>query len=130
MQTYQAVKHLHMSCAAISISFFILRFIWLLRGSRLLQQPWVRILPHVVDTVLLASALTMVFWSGQIPFQQAWLGAKVLALLAYIVLGSIALKRGKTAQGRALAFGAALLVFGYIVAVALSRQVLPFSSLL
>lgn len=125
MQTYQAVKHLHMSCAAISISFFILRFSWMLRGSSILQQRWVRILPHVVDTILLASALTMVAWSGQIPFQQAWLGAKVVALLAYIVLGSIALKRGKTPTGRTLAFVAALLVFGYIVAVALSRQVLP-----
>lgn len=126
MQTYQAIKHLHMSCAAFSVSFFILRFIWMLRGSNMLQQHWVRIVPHGVDTILLASALMMVYWSGQIPFQQAWLGAKVLALFAYIVLGSIALKRGKTVQGRAFAFGAALLVFGYIVAVALSRQALPF----
>ena len=125
MQTYQTIKYLHMSCATISVSFFILRFIWMLRGSNMLQQRWVRIVPHVVDTILLASALTMVVWSGQIPFQQAWLGAKVLALLAYIILGSIALKRGKTVQGRALSFVAALVVFAYIVAVALSRQVLP-----
>jgi uncharacterized membrane protein SirB2 len=115
-----------MSCAVISVSFFILRFIWMLRGSSMLQQRWVRIVPHVVDTILLASALTMVYWSGQIPFQQAWLGAKVIALLAYIILGSIALRRGKTLQSRALAFVAALLVFGYIVAVALSRQVVLF----
>ncbi len=126
MQTYQAIKHLHMSCAAFSVSFFILRFIWMLRGSSMLQQRWVRIVPHVVDTILLASALTMVYWSGQIPFQQTWLGAKVVALLVYIVLGSIALKRGKTSQSRALAFVAALLVFSYIVAVAMSRQVLLF----
>ena len=125
MQTYLAVKHLHMSCAAISVSFFILRFIWMRRGSSMLRQRWVRIVPHIVDTILLASALTLVVWSGQIPFQQAWLGAKVLALFGYIVLGSIALKRGKTPQKRAQAFVAALLVFGYIVAVALSRQVLP-----
>ena len=125
MQTYLAIKHLHMSCAAISVSFFILRFNWMLRGSSMLQQRWVRIMPHMVDTILLASALTMVVWSEQIPFQQAWLGAKVLALLAYITLGSVALKRGKTAQKRTLAFVAALAVFGYIVAVALSRQVLP-----
>lgn len=126
MQIYTSIKHLHMSCAVISVSFFILRFIWILRGSSMLQQRWVRIVPHVVDTILLASALTMVYWSGQIPFQQAWLGAKVIALLAYIILGSIALKRGKTLQSRAFAFVAALLVFGYIVAVALSRQVVLF----
>ena len=103
----------------------MLRFVWMWRGSTMLHQRWVRVMPHVVDTVLLASALTLVVWSRQIPFQQAWLGAKVLALFAYIVLGSIALKRGKTPQKRVLAFVAALLVFGYIVAVALSRQVLP-----
>lgn len=126
MISYTAVKHLHMTCAAMSGSFFILRAIWKMRDSALLQQRWVRILPHVVDTVLLGSALGMVFWSGQYPFQQAWLTAKVLALLAYIVLGSIALKRGKTPSTRALAFAAAVLAFAYIVAVALSRRALPF----
>jgi uncharacterized membrane protein SirB2 len=115
-----------MSCAAISVSFFILRFIWMLRGSSMLQHRWVRISPHVVDTILLVSAIAMVLWSGQIPFQQAWLGAKVMALLAYIVLGSIALKRGKTLRGKTLAFVAALVVFAYIVAVAVGRQVVPF----
>ena len=123
--SYGALKHLHMTCAAMSGSFFILRGIWKMRDSALLQRRWVRILPHIVDTVLLVSALGMVFWSGQYPFQQTWLTAKVGALLAYIVLGSIALKRGKTPSVRGLAFVAAVLVFAYIVAVALSRQALP-----
>lgn len=126
MNTYLAVKHLHITCAALSGSFFILRGIWKMQGSSRLQQRWVRILPHLVDTVLLASALLMVFWSGQYPFQQGWLTAKVLALLAYIVLGTVALKRGKTPLIRSLAFVAAVAVFGYILAVALTRQVLPF----
>ena len=126
MNTYLAVKHLHITCAAVSGSFFILRGIWKMQGSSRLQQRWVRILPHLVDTLLLASALLMVFWSGQYPFQQGWLTAKVLALLAYIVLGTVALKRGKTPLIRGLAFVAAIAVFGYILAVALMRQVLPF----
>lgn len=126
MQTYLAIKHLHMSCAAVSGAFFIVRGIWKMRGSAMLQQRWVRIVPHLVDTLLLASALAMVFWSGQYPFRQDWLSAKVLALLGYIVLGSIALKRGKTPLSRTLAFAAAIVVFAYIVAVALTRQVLPF----
>lgn len=67
----------------------------------LLQQCWVRILPHLIDTVLLASALTLVFWSGQYPFQQSLLTAKLLALLVYIALGTVALKRGKTPVVRA-----------------------------
>lgn len=121
--SYLAIKHLHMTCAALSGSFFLVRGIWMLRDSALLQQRWVKIAPHVIDTVLLVSALTMVVWSGQYPFVQNWLTAKVLALIAYILLGTVALKRGKTKGVRTAAFFAALLVFGYIVKVALTRQV-------
>ena len=124
---YLAVKHLHMGCAALSGSLFLLRGVWMLRYSTMLQRRWVRVLPHCIDTVLLASALVLVFWSGQYPFAQPWLGAKVVALLLYIVLGAIALKRGPTRKARVLAFGAALLTFLYIVAVATTRQVVPFS---
>ena len=126
MLSYLAVKHLHITSAVISGSFFIVRGLWKMRGSAMLQQRWVRIVPHLVDTILLASALTMAYWSGQYPFQQNWLTAKLLALLAYIVLGTIALKRGKTPASRAVAFVAAMAVFGYILAVALTRQVVPF----
>jgi uncharacterized membrane protein SirB2 len=124
---YLAVRHMHMGFAALSGTFFLLRGLWMLRASPLLQQRWVRIAPHVIDTLLLASALFLVFVSGQYPFAQPWLGAKLCALVLYIVLGTIALKRGRTAQVRALAFGAAVLTFAYIVAVAVTRQVIPFS---
>jgi uncharacterized membrane protein SirB2 len=120
--SYLAVKHLHVTCAALSGMLFLLRGIWMLQGSALLQQRWVKIVPHVIDTALLASALVMVFWSAQYPFVQDWLTAKVFALIAYIVLGTIALKRGKTKQVRLAAFIAALAVFAYIVKVALTRQ--------
>jgi uncharacterized membrane protein SirB2 len=120
--SYLAVKHLHVTCAALSGMLFLLRGIWMLQGSVLLQQRWVKIVPHVIDTLLLGSALVMVFWSAQYPFVQGWLTAKVFALIAYILLGTIALKRGKTKQVRLAAFLAALLVFAYIVKVALTRQ--------
>lgn len=124
--TYLLVKHLHITCAVLSGSFFLLRGVWMLLESDALQRRWVKVVPHVVDTVLLTTALTMVFWSAQYPFVQPWLTAKVLALLAYIVLGTIALKRGQTKATRTAALVAALAVFAYIVLVALSRQVLPF----
>lgn len=127
MISYIAVKHIHVTCAALSISLFLLRGVLMLRHSAALQQRWLKITPHIVDTLLLASALTMVAWSAQYPFVQSWLTAKVLALLAYIVLGMIALKRGKTASIRLMAFIAALLIFTYIVAVAITRQALVFS---
>jgi uncharacterized membrane protein SirB2 len=119
---YLAIKHLHVTCAVLSGSFFMLRGLWMLTDSPLLQRRWVRVVPHVVDTLLLATALLLVFWSGQYPFVQPWLTAKVLALVAYIVLGTVALKRGRTKGVRTLALAAALAVFSYIVAVALTRQ--------
>lgn len=94
----------------------------MLLDSPILQRRWVRIAPHTIDTLLLASALVMVFWSGQYPFVQNWLTAKVIALVAYIGLGTIALKRGKTRAVRVIAFISALLAFAYIVGVALTRQ--------
>jgi uncharacterized membrane protein SirB2 len=121
---YLAVKHVHMTCAALSGSFFALRGIWMLLDSTLLQQRWVKIAPHLIDTALLGSALAMVVWSRQYPFVEPWLTAKLLALLLYIVLGTIALKRGKTKGIRIAAYVGALATFGYIVAVALTRQ--PF----
>jgi uncharacterized membrane protein SirB2 len=119
---YLAIKHLHITCAALSGSFFLLRGLWMLTDSPLLQRRGVRVAPHVVDTLLLATALVLVFWSGQYPFVQPWLTAKVLALVAYIVLGTVALKRGRTKGVRTFALLAALAVLTYIVAVALTRQ--------
>jgi uncharacterized membrane protein SirB2 len=120
--SYIVVKYLHMSCAALSGSLFLLRGVWMLRDSRMQQQRWVKVAPHLIDTLLLGSALVMVFWSGQYPFEQPWLTAKVLALVGYIVLGSIALKRGKTKAIRTWALVASLALFAYIVAVALTRH--------
>lgn len=119
---YLAIKHLHITFAALSGSFFLLRGLWMLAESPMLQRRWVKVVPHVVDTLLLGSALVLVFWSGQYPFVQTWLTAKVLALIAYIVLGTIALKRGKTKGVRTFALLAALATFAYILAVALTRQ--------
>ncbi|SFM78950.1 SirB2 family protein [Rugamonas rubra] len=123
---YYALKYLHMSCAALSGGLFLLRGCWMLFQPARLQQRWVRVAPHIIDTALLASAVTLAVLSGQYPLAQGWLSAKVLALLLYIVLGTVALKRGKTRAVRAGAFTAALACFGYIVAVAVSKQALPF----
>jgi uncharacterized membrane protein SirB2 len=123
---YLGLKHVHMGCAALSGSFFLLRGVWMLRAPAMLQRRWVRVAPHVVDTLLLASALGLAAWSHQYPGQQPWLTAKVGALLGYIVLGSIALKRGRTKGQRQAAFAAALALFAYIVSVAVTKRPLPF----
>lgn len=119
---YFALKHLHMTFAALSGLLFLVRGIWMLSGSSRLQQRWVKVVPHVVDTLLLGSAIGLAVWSHQYPGQSPWLTAKVVALVAYIVLGTVALKRGRTHQARVLAFGGALLCFAYIVAVAVTKN--------
>lgn len=119
---YLALKHLHLTTVALSFALFVLRGIWMLADSPQLQRRWVRIVPHVIDTVLLASALGLSAILHQYPLVNSWLTAKVAGLVLYIILGSIALKYGTSKTIRASAWIAALLVFGYIVSVALTRS--------
>lgn len=126
-EIYWAVRTLHVACAAISIAGFAARGALMLADSPHLHQRWLRVAPHVVDTLLLASAIWLAWFLGQMPFVHGWITAKVFALLAYIVLGMVALKRGKSKGARAGAFAAALGAAGYIVWVALTRDATPWS---
>lgn len=119
---YLFLKYVHVSCVILSVCGFVLRGVWMLADSPLLRQRWVRVFPHVVDTALLASAIALAIISSQYPLAQSWLTAKVIGLIAYIVCGAIALKRGKTKKVRAVFFVVALLIFAYIVLVALNRS--------
>jgi len=125
---YPTLKALHVGCVVLSYALFVLRGLWMLRLPQMLQQRWLRIVPHAVDTVLLGSAIGMAVTIRQYPFFAGWLTAKLMALLLYIVLGSIALKRGRTLKQRAAAWLAAQAVFLYIVAVALTRNPLPWTA--
>jgi uncharacterized membrane protein SirB2 len=126
--TYTALKYLHVTCVALSGTGFVLRGVWMMQGSPMLARRWVRVLPHVLDTVLLGSAIALAVMIGQYPLTHGWLTAKVLGLIAYIVLGTIALKNGRTRGIRITAFCAALLTFTYVVAVAITKSVVPFGS--
>jgi len=124
---YLALKHLHVTCVVLSGLGFCLRGWWMLRESPLRQHWLTRGLPHIVDTLLLGSALTMAWMSGQYPFVNGWLTAKFFGLLAYILFGTMALKRGRTRVVRLAFFGLALLAYVYIVSVALTRNPLFFA---
>lgn len=119
---YGLAKSLHVGCAALSIAGFAARGALMLRGSPLLDTRFARVAPHIVDTALLASALWLAWAIGQYPFVHGWVTAKVFALLAYIALGSLALRHGRTRAVRAAAFVAALAAAGYIISVALTRD--------
>jgi len=119
---YLLLKQVHVACAVLSVAGFALRGALMIRDSGLLQARFARVAPHVVDTLLLASALALSWLSGQFPFAQGWLTAKLLALVLYIVLGTIALKRGRTKRVRVAAFWLAMLTVLYIFSVALTRD--------
>ena len=120
--TYTGLLIVHVSCVALSYMLFVLRGVWMMQGSSALQRRWVKVAPHVIDTVLLFSAIALAMTIHQDPVNDAWLRAKVAGLLFYIGLGMVALKRGRTRQVRITAWIAAQFVFGYIVLVALTRN--------
>ncbi|MFN3544443.1 MAG: SirB2 family protein [Thiobacillus sp.] len=124
--TYMLVKQLHLVTIVVTLVLFVLRGIWMLAESPLLKARWVRIVPHVNDTLLLGSGLALAVLMGQYPLVDGWLTAKFFALIAYIVLGTVALKRGRTRGVRIAAWVAALFVFAYMVAVARAHAPWPF----
>lgn len=116
------IKSIHMLTALISISLFILRFFWVMRDSEMMSKKWVKIVPHANDTILLIAAILLAISIEQYPFVHAWLSAKFIALIFYIVFGLFALKLAKTKLAKGFFFVLAIMSFGYIVMVAMSRS--------
>lgn len=116
---YFLVKQLHMSAAALSIVLFIIRAAWSITGNALLQTRVVKIAPHVIDTVLLVCGVILAIMIGP---DQPWILTKILLLIVYIVVGTIAIKRGRTPRIRATAALIAVAVFAYIVGVAVNHN--------
>ncbi|ABI55451.1 SirB2 family protein [Alkalilimnicola ehrlichii MLHE-1] len=125
-ELYFPLKHTHMLMAIISIALFVLRGLLLPIKPELLANKAVRIVPHIFDTVLLLTALGLLAVLSLNPFAHGWIMAKIIGLILYIVLGTIALRRGRTPVAKAVAFFAAVFTFAYIYAVALTRTPLPF----
>jgi uncharacterized membrane protein SirB2 len=122
------LKAVHVICVVASYILFFVRGVWMMSDSPRLRQHWVRVVPHLIDTALLASAVTMAVMIRQYPFVAGWLTAKVVALVVYIGLGVVALRAGKTRRMRIAAWILAQMVFAYIVAVAITRSVTPWSA--
>ena len=122
MLSYGALKILHVSSVMLSISGFLLRAYLMLRRSPLADQRWVQNVPHLIDTVLLASALGMVWVGGRQVFGESWLAAKIGFLLAYIVCGALALKRAPSERSRRVFLVVALILLANIVTIALTRN--------
>ena len=121
---FEWLKLLHVCSAILSISGFAMRGYWMATDNPLLALRLAKVLPHVIDSLLLGSAVGMLLLWHISPFQYGWLIAKVIALLLYIALGMVALRFGRTRRTRVAAFGMALLTAGYIVSVAYSKSAL------
>ena len=102
---YLALKHFHITCVVLSGVGFALRGAWALAGSPLARARLTRVLPHVVDSCLLLSAIGLAWMAGQYPFVHGWLTAKIVGLLAYIGLGMLALKPGVLSEPVRSPFG-------------------------
>ncbi|RKQ38140.1 SirB2 family protein [Enterobacter sp. R1(2018)] len=124
MTTYFAVKNLHILTVVISVSLFILRYWWQYRNSAMSHKRWVRIVPHVNDTILLVCGIILVMMTHFYPFtpQGTWLTEKLFGVIIYIVLGFIVLgRRPRSQQVRWFAFLLALVVLYIIVKLATTK---------
>ncbi|WP_318011361.1 SirB2 family protein [Brenneria tiliae] len=124
MALFLAFAYLHMVTVGASIFLFVLRFFWLCRKSAMLQQPWVRILPHINDSLLLLSGVGLIFINHVYPFtaQQSWLTEKLFGVIIYILLGAVALgKRPRGQNVRWVAFILALVCFYLVMQVSFTK---------
>lgn len=103
--SYLMFKHLHVTLVVISVLFFVLRFFWKVSGAAISQKKWVKITPHVVDTLLLLSIAALLHYG--LMFDSAWYSQKALGLIGYIAFGILAM-RAQTALWRAIGFIGAL----------------------
>ncbi len=126
--TYTLLRDLHLGTVLLSISLFVFRGALMVIESPVLSGRVLRIAPHVVDTVLLASAIALCVMIEQYPGTSGWLTAKVLGLVVYVVAGSIALRRGRSRRIRFAALAVALLAVAYVIGVARHHHALAWWS--
>lgn len=119
---YMMAKHLHMTAVGISVLLFVFRFIYGQMNPSFLQKKWVRVVPHIIDTVLLGSAIWLCVILSQYPIVNSWLTAKVIGVIGYILFGLLALK-SETPVKKWGGFAGALIVLGVTAKVAITKQV-------
>ncbi|BFM15204.1 SirB2 family protein [Maricurvus nonylphenolicus] len=122
--SYSGLKLLHILCVVISITGFSLRAGAMVFAAQHLSKPWVKRLPHIVDTLLLLSGLGLLSITGLSPFQVPWLGLKLLLLLAYIVFGALGLRYAPKRYQRLLCCAVALACAATMAWLALTKPAL------
>ena len=121
---YTVLKSTHVACALITYILFFTRGVWLFTNPQRMKSAWVRIVPHGVDSLLLASAVGLVIVTNQYPGPLVWLNVKIIGLVLYIGLGMAAFRFCKSRGSKIVAWILAQVTFLYIVLVAVTRT--PF----
>jgi uncharacterized membrane protein SirB2 len=124
---YLEIKLFHIICVISTLTFFLVRVFWKFFFPHLLQQRWVKIVPHTIDTLLFVSGITLVVLLQQYPFVHDWITIKFFMVLTYIVCGALVLKYAKTVIGRLMALFISILSAIYIILLAFYHQPNPFS---
>lgn len=122
----ELVKLVHVGCVVLSGLFFFSRGVVMIRSPEFTSKMWVKRAAESIDTVLLLSGITLVWITGQMPWQEMWLATKLGLLLLYILLGMVAFHWGKTVIVRFSAWLIALLTFAMIIGIAVTRSPVPF----
>ena len=130
IEFYPQIKAVHIAAVILSGLLFLMRGGAVQLGASWAMAAPLRYLSYTIDTVLLTAALMLATIIHQFPFVQGWLTAKVLLLVVYVVLGSLALKRGRTRAVRTSCWIAALLVYLFIFSIARAHNPLGIIALL
>jgi uncharacterized membrane protein SirB2 len=122
---YMLLKHLHLTFVGLALITFVVRGIWMFMNSALLDKKLFKILPHIINTLMLLSGIGLAVYLQLSPGQQPWLLAKLIALVLYILLGVAAFKV-PNAMARKILWIDALIVFAYIISVAITKSPMGF----
>ena len=123
---YLIIKNIHMAFATLTIVGFLLRGYWRISGSNLYQNRAMKIVPHVVDAMFLATGIWLLMMLNLNPIQHPWLLAKFAALFAYVGLGMVAFRFGRTQEIRLVAYVGALASFAFVVGTAIAKSPLSW----
>ena len=126
-ELYQIAIHLHVTAVVISLALFSFRFALKIKDSDIINRKWLKITPHVVDTVLLGSAIWLLSLSSMVQVD-GWVASKVIGVVLYIVSGFFALKWAKNNRSRIIGFACAIIWIMLTASVGYTKQ--PFSFLM
>ena len=115
---YPQIREVHILAASTSGGLFALRGACAIAGMRWPRAAPVRYASYAIDTTLLTAALMLVTILPSAMFANGWLATKLALVVAYVTLGVLAMKRGRTRGIRAGCYVAALLVFAAVVGIA------------